>query len=69
LTRLYRTRETRCSTAFNFGDDLGLCQGSAAGGGWEWSLRFQHFSNAGIERPNPGEDFLQLHVLLPLGSG
>jgi lipid A 3-O-deacylase len=26
----------------------------------EVMLRLQHFSNAGIKHPNPGEDFLQL---------
>ena len=26
----------------------------------EVSLRFQHFSNAGIKEPNPGENFFQV---------
>jgi hypothetical protein len=28
-------------------------------------LRLQHFSNAGIKKPNPGEDFLQLRLSFP----
>jgi lipid A 3-O-deacylase len=60
LLPIYRSRDKRFSTAFNFGDHLAV--------GWhvgdrrqhELSLRLQHFSNAGIRRPNPGEDFVQL---------
>ncbi len=33
---------------------------------WEWLLRLQHFSNAGIEHPNPGENSVQLRVVMPL---
>lgn len=68
LTPVYRTREKRFSTAFNFGDHI------AAGyrlptSKWEWSLRLQHFSNAGIDHPNPGENFVQLRLRVPLGHG
>lgn len=60
LLPVYRSRDKRFSTAFNFGDHLAI--------GWrfgqmlehELALRAQHFSNAGIKHPNPGENFLQL---------
>lgn len=57
LFPIYRTGRKRFSTAFNFGDHL------AIGHRWdrhEVSLRLQHFSNAGIKHPNPGENFVQL---------
>lgn len=63
LTPLYRSGNKIFSTAFNFGDHLAV--------GWlfgdrsrhELVLRFQHFSNAGIRQPNPGENFLQLRYV------
>ncbi len=62
ITPVYRSREKQFSTAFNFGDHAALGWRSAGARAWDWSLRVQHFSNAGIARPNPGEDFLQLQV-------
>lgn len=46
------------STAFQFSDMLGA--------GWQWDrstvgMRFQHISNAGIKKPNPGINFLQFY--------
>lgn len=64
LTPVYRTRQKRFSTAFNFGDHIAV--GYRLPSNWEWALRLQHFSNAGIEHPNPGEDFIQLRVTMPL---
>lgn len=60
LNPIYRNRDKRFSTRFNFGDHLAL--------GWQFgvqrehevALRLQHFSNAGIKKPNPGENFVQL---------
>ncbi|RZI58815.1 MAG: acyloxyacyl hydrolase [Rubrivivax sp.] len=60
VTPVFHTTEKRFSTAFNFGDHLavgGLLFGPRAG---EWSLRFQHFSNGNIARPNPGQNFVQM---------
>ncbi len=59
LDPVYRTRDKSFSTALNFGDHLGVGYRSPQAG-WEASLRLQHFSNAGLRKPNPGEDFLQL---------
>lgn len=60
LLPLYRSRDKRFSTSFNFGSHVAV--------GWrfgerrqhEIALRLEHFSNAGIRDPNPGEDFVQL---------
>jgi hypothetical protein len=60
LTPLYRSSDKRFSTAFNFGDHLGVGRRFGAKGSYEISLRYEHFSNGGIKRPNPGEDFVQL---------
>lgn len=66
LTPVYRTRHKRFSTALNFGDHVAFGYRSPGASGWELSLRLQHFSNAGIDRPNPGENFVQLRLTLPL---
>jgi hypothetical protein len=47
------------STKYQFGDHIGA--------GWrfesyDFSLRLQHLSNAGIHNPNPGINFLQLRI-------
>lgn len=53
-----RFADKTISTAFQFGDHIGLgfqlTQASRLG------LRYSHFSNAGIKRPNPGLNILQL---------
>jgi hypothetical protein len=56
----YKAGRKRFSTAFNFGDHLAVGRGFGPGHRQELALRFQHFSNAGIKKPNPGEDFVQL---------
>ena len=60
LLPVYRTKDKRFSTRFNFGDHfaVGLTFGERAE--HDLSVRIQHFSNAGIRKPNPGENFLQL---------
>ena len=60
LTPIYRSTDKRFSTAFNFGDHVGIGVQFGDGFRQELSLRLQHFSNAGIKDPNPGENFLQL---------
>jgi hypothetical protein len=60
ISPAYQTDGKRFSTEFNFGDHAAFGrilgdrrQGSVA-------LRIQHFSNGGIDAPNPGENFAQL---------
>lgn len=60
LLPIYRSRSKRFSTAFNFGDHLAVGRRFGEGARHELALRLQHFSNAGIKQPNPGEDFVQL---------
>lgn len=60
LLPIYRSDDKRFSTKFNFGDHLAVGRRFGERGAHEVSLRLQHFSNAGIKEPNPGEDFLQL---------
>lgn len=60
ITPIYRTHDKRFSTAFNFGDHIGVGVRPWGSKGSEIALRIQHFSNAGIKHPNPGENFLQL---------
>jgi lipid A 3-O-deacylase len=59
-TSLYQTNRKRFSTHFNFGDHIALGRNFGRRDAHELSMRAQHFSNAGIKRPNPGEDFLQV---------
>ncbi len=47
------------STRFQFGDSIGYEQ-SFPGTPWGFGVRFTHYSNAGIKRPNFGVNFLQL---------
>lgn len=60
ITPHFQAGDERFSTAFNFGDHLGVGGRFGAKGEHEVSLRFQHFSNAGIKNPNPGIDFAQV---------
>ena len=50
-------RET--STRFQFGDHLGA---GLVRGRYDFGVRLQHLSNAGIRNPNPGINFLILRV-------
>jgi lipid A 3-O-deacylase len=57
IVPLFRSGYKRFSTEFNFGDHAAI---GHAFGRSEVSLRIEHFSNAGISHPNPGENFGQL---------
>lgn len=59
-TTLYQTQRRRFSTSFNFADHIAVGNTFGVSHEHELSLRFRHFSNAGIKRPNPGENFLEL---------
>jgi lipid A 3-O-deacylase len=60
----FETPDKRFSTRWNFYDVLGM--GYSFGGPdgkQELGLRWTHTSNAGIRKPNPGQDFLQLRFV------
>jgi lipid A 3-O-deacylase len=60
LDKEYRTPQRRMSTAWNFQDTLGVGMSFGPRREQEIGLRYTHFSNASIQRPNPGLDFIQL---------
>jgi hypothetical protein len=60
IAPLYSGNHRRFATAFNFGDHVALGMQLGNRRSTEVALRLQHFSNAGIKRPNPGENFWQL---------
>jgi len=51
------------STRFQFGDHIGV---GVRRGQYDIGLRLQHLSNAGLRNPNPGVNFLQLHLAYEL---
>jgi lipid A 3-O-deacylase len=63
LSELYDNDGSKLSTAFQFGDHIGV--GYVFANGWDASLKVQHFSNGGIKRPNSGANFLVLRVARP----
>ena len=65
-TVAYQTDRKRFSTRFNFGDHLAVGRSFGPLRAHEFSLRLEHFSNAGIKQPNPGENFFQLRYLYKL---
>lgn len=62
----YVSRDRRFSTRLNFATSVGA--GWMLGRSHEVSLRIAHASNAGIRRPNPGENLLQLRYLYRWGA-
>lgn len=50
------------STHFQFGDHVGAGVAFGDQHQWEALARFQHLSNAGIQNPNPGINFLELRL-------
>jgi hypothetical protein len=57
---LYRSGDKRFSTTFNFGDHVGFGYTFGMKRQHELVLRAEHYSNAGIEKPNPGQNLLQV---------
>jgi lipid A 3-O-deacylase len=57
IVPIFNSGEKRFSTEFNFGDHVAIGRDF---GHSEVSIRMEHFSNAGIDHPNPGENFGQL---------
>lgn len=60
----YVTRNKTFSTRFNFATHLGVGVLLGAQRQHELQLRLEHVSNAGIKKPNPGANFLQLRYAL-----
>ncbi|ENO89350.1 acyloxyacyl hydrolase [Thauera linaloolentis] len=58
--RLYRSGADKFSTAFQFTEAVGLGYRFGGKHAYEISLRAQHISNAGIKKPNPGENIVRL---------
>jgi lipid A 3-O-deacylase len=56
LSHLHTTPERSLSTAFQFSNELGAGLQFGPQGRVTVGLRYQHISNAGIKRPNPGMD-------------
>lgn len=56
----YRTQDRQFSGTFNFVDVISAGRSFGAQRRQELSLRVTHYSNAGIKKPNPGENFMQL---------
>ncbi len=54
--------DRQMSTNFQFGDHVGAGVTLGQQHDWDVMVRFQHLSNAGIQNPNPGINFLQLRV-------
>jgi len=57
---LYRSNEKSFSTRFNFGTHVAVGYSFGAQREQEISLRVQHYSNASIKKPNPGENYVQV---------
>ncbi|MES2184361.1 MAG: acyloxyacyl hydrolase [Pseudomonadota bacterium] len=57
---LYRSNAKTFSTRFNFGTHLALGYSFGTQREQEISLRFEHYSNAHLETPNPGENYVQV---------
>ena len=60
MDHLYKTPDRTFSTAFQFTEVLGVGRSFCENGKHELTLRLQHFSNAGIKKPNPGENFVRV---------
>ena len=56
FSELYNNDDKQLSTAFQFGDHIGV--GYVTQSKWDLGLKFQHYSNASIKRPNSGANFL-----------
>ncbi|MYN00480.1 acyloxyacyl hydrolase [Pseudoduganella sp. DS3] len=57
LSRTYNNNDDGLSTAFQFGDHIGV---GYVFDKWEVAAKLQHFSNGGIKKPNSGVDYVVL---------
>ena len=56
FSKTYNNNGNRMSTAFEFADHIGI--GYVFNNNFDLGLRLQHYSNAGIKKPNNGENFV-----------
>lgn len=63
MNDLFETPYKEFSTRFQFTEQIGIGRSFGDNGQHEVSLRFQHFSNARIRTPNPGEDFVRVRYV------
>lgn len=59
ISQLQFENDRETSTHFQFGDHVGV---GIVRGRYDFGLRLQHLSNAGIDNPNPGINFLIFRV-------
>ena len=52
---LYKNEDKELSTAFQFGDHLGIGYTTAK---WDFGVKYQHYSNASIKSPNAGSNWI-----------
>ena len=64
LTDKYDNGGKKLSTKFQFGDFVGI--GYTFSNGMDLSLRYEHYSNGGIKKPNSGVDFGVVRFRMPL---
>jgi hypothetical protein len=55
LSTLYKNEDKVLSTAFQFGDHIGVGYTTPK---WDFGLKFQHYSNASIKSPNAGANWI-----------
>lgn len=60
MSHIYDNNGRPFSTAFQFGDHLGV--GYVFSSGWEAGFKLQHFSNGAIKHPNPGANLMVFKV-------
>jgi hypothetical protein len=63
----YRSADKRFTTNFNFADHVALGRMFGESRRHIVTLRYEHFSNGGIRRPNPGVNFGQLRYTYRFG--
>lgn len=63
LSKLYDNNRRQLSTRFQFGSHLGL--GYVFSSGLDIAVRYQHYSNASIKKPNDGVNFTVIRIAYP----
>jgi len=64
LVPLYITRERTFSTEFNFQTHLAIGRTLGMRGQHDLSVRIDHYSNAGLDQPNPGVTLYEMRYSL-----